>query len=107
MAHSGNCASKSGSSGRTAAKAGVSLRARTANRLKDEVYRQMFLLESHRPGSEMALALALLRAVVQSNAPGNQRDLREWLKTICPIGLRMIDAALSENLDCGLHTRED
>ena len=31
-------------------------------RIKDEVYRQMFLLEERRPGAEMGLALALLRA---------------------------------------------
>ncbi len=31
-------------------------------RMKDEVYRQMFLLEESRPGAELGLALALLRA---------------------------------------------
>ncbi len=107
MARSGNCASKPGSSDRRAAKAGASVQTRRANRLKDDVYREMFLLESHRPGSEMALALALLRAVVQSNAPGNQQDLREWLKTVCPIGLRMIEAALEDSSNCSLHVHKD
>ena len=34
------------------------------NRLKDEVYRQMFRLEESRPGAELGLSLALLRAWV-------------------------------------------
>ena len=79
---------------------GKSSQTRRANRLKDEVYREMFLLESNRPGSEMGLALALLRAIVQSEAIRNQEEFREWLKTICPIGLGMIEASLNGGSRC-------
>lgn len=71
------------------------LEKKSENRFKDEVYREMFLLESHRPGSEMGLALALLRAVVQDSL-GRQREFQRWVKAVCPIGLRMIEASLVE-----------
>jgi hypothetical protein len=62
------------------------------SRLQDEVYREMFLLEAGRPGAEMGLAIALLRAWV---GMGRGPDVdREWLKTISPIGLRMIEDSL-------------
>ena len=73
---------------------------RKANRLKDEVYREMLLLESNRPGSEMGLALALLRAIVQSESLVHHEEFREWLKTVCPVGLDMIEASLSRGLKC-------
>lgn len=63
-------------------------------RIKDEVYRQMFLLEESRPGAELRLAAALLRAWLfadQRHATGGER---EWLKKISPICLKMIEAAL-------------
>src|ERR1700740_736041 len=69
---------------------------RKMNHLKDEVYREMLLLEANRPGAEMGLALALLRAIVQSESVTEQAEYREWLKTICPVGLHMIEAALGE-----------
>ncbi len=47
--------------------------------LKDEVYRQMFRLETNRPGADLGLALALLRA---------------WLKKVCPICLLMIESSV-------------
>ena len=37
-------------------------------RIKDEVYRQMFLLEEKRPGSEIGLALVLLQAWLDADA---------------------------------------
>ena len=49
---------------------------RTAQ-LKDEVYRQMFRLEECRPGAELGLALALLRAwaaVDSARVRGDDRD---------------------------------
>ena len=49
-------------------------------RLKDEVYRQMFLLEESRPGAEMGLALALLRAWLAADskpASDEERELAE------------------------------
>ena len=73
---------------------------RKANHLKDEVYREMLRLEVNRPGAEMGLALALLRAIVQSESLIEQPAYRDWLKTICPVGLRMIEAALGEGCKC-------
>jgi hypothetical protein len=65
-----------------------------SNHLKDEVYREMLLLESERPGSEMGLALALLRAVVQSGRAPDPGEFGEWLRVVCPVGLKMIETAL-------------
>ena len=66
----------------------------SGNRVKDEVYRQMFLLEECRSGAEMGLALALLRAwlAVASNPTSNEE--RKWLKNVSPICLEMIEATL-------------
>jgi hypothetical protein len=72
------------------------------NRLKDEVYREMLLLEVNRPGAEMALALALLRAVVQCLSLSDHEELAGWLETVCPIGLQMIEDSLGESCRCGL-----
>ncbi len=63
-------------------------------RLKDEVYRHMFRLESHRPGAECDLAIALLRASIAADAEPAGRRERQWLKKICPICLGMIESAL-------------
>lgn len=71
-----------------------------ANRLKDDVYREMFRLEVDRPGSEMGLALALLRAVIRFQSLPQESEFGEWLKMICPIGLRMIEEALQEHSIC-------
>jgi hypothetical protein len=60
----------------------------------DEVYRAMFLLEARRPGAEMRLALALLRAGAEADALPDNRAMWRWLKKICPICLAMIDEAL-------------
>ena len=61
------------------------------NRLMDEVYRQMFLLEERRPGSEVGLALALLRAWVAADTPREGSEECAWLKKICPVCLEMIE----------------
>jgi len=65
---------------------------RRCERLKDEVYRQMYRLEACRPGAELALAIALLRAWIASDSEPNLPESREWLKKICPICLPMIEA---------------
>jgi len=78
---------------------------RKANRLKDEVYREMLLIEVNRPGAEMGLALALLRAVVQSRALSEESEFEDWVKAICPVGLRMIEVALGEQCKCDLEGR--
>ena len=62
--------------------------------LKDEVYRQMFRLEESRPGAEMGLALALLRAWLASGSEPEGGEERDWLKKVSPICLQMIDTAL-------------
>ncbi|MGA7342076.1 MAG: hypothetical protein WBE72_07395 [Terracidiphilus sp.] len=60
-------------------------------RVKDEVYRQMFRLEERRAGAEMSLALALLHAWQAADSTPEERD---WLKKISPICIEMIEAAL-------------
>lgn len=65
-------------------------------RVKDEVYRQMFRLEAHRPGAEMDLSVALLRAWVASGSAPPSSAERQWLEKICPICLAMIEATLNE-----------
>ena len=76
--------------------------ARKMNRLKDEVYREMLLLEMNRPGAEMGLALALLRAIVQSESLRKQEEFEQWLTSVCPLGLQMIEASLGEASKCNL-----
>ena len=88
---------------RTPAQAGRVSQSRKVNHLKDEVYREMLRLEVNRPGAEMGLALALLRAIVQSESLTEQAEYREWLKTICSVGLRMIETALGEGCKCELN----
>ena len=73
---------------------------RKMNRLKDEVYREMLLLEVNRPGAEMGLALALLRAVVQAGDFSGRENFGEWLRTVCPLGLDMIEASLGGGFTC-------
>ncbi len=65
-----------------------------SNRLKDEVYRQMFRLEECRPGAEMGLALALLRAWAAISAESRTGDEYAWLQKISPICLQMIENSL-------------
>ena len=60
---------------------------------KDEVYRQMFRLEAGRPGAELDLTIALLRAWLASDSDPGASKSREWLKKICPICLLMIEAS--------------
>jgi len=62
--------------------------------LKDDFYRQMFRLEESRPGAEMGLALALLRAWLASDSKPESREKRDWLKKVSPICLQMIETAL-------------
>ncbi len=64
------------------------------NRLKDEVYRQMFRLEESCPGAEMGLALALLRAWAATDAEPETGDEHDWLQKISPICLQMIESSL-------------
>jgi hypothetical protein len=63
-------------------------------RIKDAVYRQMFLLEEGRPGAEMGLAIALLHAWLTAESNSESGLERVWLKNISPICLQMIETAL-------------
>lgn len=65
-----------------------------SGRIRDEVYRQMFRLETQRPGAEMDLAMALLRAwMALCSGPQSARE-KPWLKKISPICLQMMESAL-------------
>lgn len=74
--------------------------ARTANRLKDEVYRQMFRLEAERPAADLLLAVALLRAWVALEQQPANSEPRRWLRAICPLCLRMIEALRTRSPGC-------
>ncbi len=69
---------------------------RRIHRLMDEVYREMFQLEARRPGAEMGLALALLRARVRADLPSERRKDWDWLKAVYPICLKMIEDSLRQ-----------
>jgi hypothetical protein len=64
------------------------------DRAKDEVYRQMFLLEERRPGAEIGLALALLRAWLAAASNPATDDQQTWMLKVLPICVNMIEAAL-------------
>lgn len=53
----------------------------------------------------MGLALALLRAMVESEKVTNRDEIREWLTGICPLCLKMIEGALYNYPACA--ARED
>jgi hypothetical protein len=74
------------------AKASGSSSKRT-ERLKDEVYRQMYRLEAGSPGADLSLAIALLRAWIASNSGAEIPQEREWLAKISPICLTMVESA--------------
>ena len=64
----------------------------SGDKLKDEVYRQMFRLEAGRRGADVDLAIALLRGWLASYSEPEVSKLREWLEKVCPICLLMIEA---------------
>ena len=68
--------------------------------LEDEVYRQMFRLEATRPGAEISLAIALLRAWLTADSVPEMSKFRSWLKIISPICILMIEAAQQANCSC-------
>jgi hypothetical protein len=72
--------------------------------IQDEVYRQMFRIEEHRPGAENDLAVALVRATVASEATPARSSLRHWLRKICPVCLAMIESARKREEKAGCST---
>jgi hypothetical protein len=71
--------------------------ARTAERLKDEVYRQMLRVEAGHSTAQLALALALLRAWIRLDDHHPQSETRQWLRTICPVCLPMLERSLADS----------
>ncbi len=71
-----------------------------SNQLKDEVYRQMYLLEAERPGSEVRLALALLHAWAATSLLPQDHEATVWLRQISPLCVRMIENSLSKDAVC-------
>ncbi len=69
-------------------------RSRQTHRFMDEVYREMFQLEAGRPGAEMGLCLALLRARVAADRRLGKAEDWSWLKIVCPVCLKMIEDSL-------------
>ena len=65
--------------------------ARSVNRVKDEVYRQMLRVEAGRPAAQLPLALALLQAWMTLGDQAFDSDARRWLRSICPVCLRMME----------------
>jgi hypothetical protein len=63
-------------------------------KLKDEVYRQMFRLEAQRPGAAKDLAVALLRAWIESDSGTKAGVDKEWLRKICPLCIAMIETGM-------------
>jgi hypothetical protein len=61
--------------------------------LKDEVYRHVFRLEASRPGADLDLAVALVRAWLDADSGRGRPAMREWLKKVCPICLSLIEAS--------------
>ena len=63
---------------------------RQLEHLQDEVYRQMFRLEEGHPSADMLLAVALLRAWMAFEREPAQSEPRRWLRSVCPVCLKMI-----------------
>ena len=71
------------------------------DKLKDEVYRQMFRLEANRQGADLNLAIALLRGWLDSHSKPETTPLLEWLKKVSPLCLQMIEAKQRPSEDGG------
>jgi len=74
--------------------------ARTANRLKDEVYRQMLRLEGGRPEAQVLLAVALLHAWIALEQQPPDCEPRQWLRKLSPVCLRLIEDACRSGCGC-------
>jgi hypothetical protein len=56
----------------------------------------MFRLEENRPGAEMGLALALLRAWTATDTQSETGDEHDWLQRVSPICLQMMENSLQK-----------
>jgi hypothetical protein len=106
MAHSSKIPSSTNPAHAAPATAGCTSQVRKSNRLQDEVYREMLFLEMERPGAEMGLALALLRAVVQSDSLSHKGEFGQWLNAVCPVALHMIEGTLRQGCRCDRNQRQ-
>ncbi|HEX4066512.1 MAG TPA: hypothetical protein VHZ09_10860 [Acidobacteriaceae bacterium] len=75
------------------------LSAKTVDRLKDEVYRQMLRLEAGRPAAQILLAVALVNAWVTLEEERPDCEARLWLRKLSPVCLHMIEETL--RVGCG------
>lgn len=79
----------------------LAVRCHRGERVKDEVYRQMFRLEESRPGAELGLALALLRAWLAAGCNAQAGAEKDWLTKVSTICLEMIEASLQKGSAAG------
>lgn len=70
---------------------------RQTERLQDEVYRQMLRLGAGCSAAKLQLALALLRAWMVLERLPPRSGARQWLRAVCPMGLRMMQAEADES----------
>ncbi len=70
--------------------------------LKDEVYRQMFRLEAGRPGADLELAVALLRAWMALDQTPKTSPDRLWLRQVCPVCIALLESAGGAQLSCNV-----
>lgn len=73
--------------------------AKTADRLQDEVCRQMLRLEAGRPSAHLLLAVALLNAWMMLEGQAPDCEPRQWLRRLTPVCLRMIEEACRASCD--------
>lgn len=78
--------------------------ARTADRLQDEVCRQMLRLEAGRPSAHLLLAVALLNAWMMLEEQPLNCEPRQWLRRLTPVCLRMIEEVCRPG--CGSYIQE-
>lgn len=107
MVHAGNSRKAHGAEPNRTLTRTATAQSRKSNRLQDAVYREMFFLEAKKPGAEMGLALALLRAMAASEKMANREEILNWLSMICPHCLKMIESALDEYCACAPCALED
>ena len=69
--------------------------------MQDEVLHQMLRLEGHRPGAELDLAIALLRAWEQASRTRRSDEALRWLAAICPACITMLEETVKAGEPAG------